>query len=44
MPEPDIEAGSGRDNKAPTTDMEDLLAGIWQDVLGIVPEVGVTDN
>ncbi|MEG7358059.1 phosphopantetheine-binding protein, partial [Bacillus sp. 0209A] len=29
--------------KAPTTDMEELLAGIWQDVLGI-PEIGVSDN
>ncbi|MEC0439212.1 surfactin non-ribosomal peptide synthetase SrfAA [Bacillus subtilis] len=42
LPEPDIEAGSG-EYKAPTTDMEELLAGIWQDVLGM-PEVGVTDN
>ncbi|BDB91598.1 hypothetical protein BSG8_03500 [Bacillus subtilis subsp. natto] len=41
-PEPDIEAGSG-EYKAPTTDMEELLAGIWQDVLGM-SEVGVTDN
>ncbi|MGG1603778.1 surfactin non-ribosomal peptide synthetase SrfAA [Bacillus subtilis] len=42
LPEPDIEAGSG-EYKAPTTDMEELLAGIWQDVLGM-SEVGVTDN
>ncbi|MEC1790046.1 surfactin non-ribosomal peptide synthetase SrfAA [Bacillus vallismortis] len=42
LPEPDIEAGSG-EYKAPTTDMEELLAGIWQDVLGI-SEVGVSDN
>ncbi|MCY9027723.1 surfactin non-ribosomal peptide synthetase SrfAA [Bacillus inaquosorum] len=42
LPEPDIEAGSG-EYKAPTTDMEELLAGIWQDVLGI-PEIGVSDN
>ncbi|POO79777.1 non-ribosomal peptide synthetase [Bacillus sp. MBGLi97] len=42
LPEPDIEAGSG-EYKAPTTDMEELLAGIWQDVLGMA-EVGVTDN
>ncbi|MCV0025607.1 surfactin non-ribosomal peptide synthetase SrfAB [Bacillus sp. XT-2] len=42
LPEPDIEAGSG-EYKAPSTDMEELLAGIWQDVLGI-SEVGVGDN
>ncbi|WP_412055576.1 surfactin non-ribosomal peptide synthetase SrfAB, partial [Bacillus inaquosorum] len=42
LPEPDIEAGSG-EYKAPATDMEELLAGIWQDVLGI-PEIGVSDN
>ncbi|MCY8448952.1 surfactin non-ribosomal peptide synthetase SrfAA [Bacillus spizizenii] len=42
LPEPDIEAGGG-EYKAPTTDMEELLAGIWQDVLGI-SEVGVSDN
>ncbi|UHH06863.1 surfactin non-ribosomal peptide synthetase SrfAA [Bacillus subtilis] len=42
LPEPDIEEGSG-EYKAPTTDMEELLAGIWQDVLGM-SEVGVTDN
>ncbi|WP_276736404.1 surfactin non-ribosomal peptide synthetase SrfAA [Bacillus sp. (in: firmicutes)] len=42
LPEPDIEAGSG-EYKAPTTDMEELLVGIWQDVLGI-PEIGVSDN
>ncbi|WP_439846177.1 surfactin non-ribosomal peptide synthetase SrfAB [Bacillus spizizenii] len=42
LPEPDIEAGSG-EYKAPTTDMEELLAGIWQDVLGI-SEIGVSDN
>ncbi|CAM2140153.1 Surfactin synthase subunit 1 [Paraburkholderia tropica] len=42
LPEPDIEAGGG-EYKAPSTDMEELLAGIWQDVLGI-SEVGVGDN
>ncbi|MCY8173470.1 non-ribosomal peptide synthetase, partial [Bacillus inaquosorum] len=42
LPEPDIEAGSG-EYKAPATDMEELLAGIWQDVLGI-SEIGVSDN
>ncbi|MEC1623748.1 non-ribosomal peptide synthetase, partial [Bacillus mojavensis] len=42
LPEPDIETGNG-EYKAPSTDMEELLAGIWQDVLGI-SEVGVSDN
>lgn len=41
LPEPDIEAGSG-EYKAPTTDMEELLAGIWQDVLECLKSVSPT--
>ncbi|MDK2599502.1 amino acid adenylation domain-containing protein [Bacillus stercoris] len=41
LPEPDIEAGSG-EYKAPTTDMEELLAGIWQDVLEWLKSVSPT--
>ncbi|MCY9162723.1 hypothetical protein MOF25_20930, partial [Bacillus atrophaeus] len=38
LPQPDIEAQSTA-YKAPATEMEELLADIWQDVLGI-PDIG----
>ncbi|MCY8859503.1 phosphopantetheine-binding protein, partial [Bacillus atrophaeus] len=42
LPQPDIEAQSAA-YKAPATEMEELLAAIWQDVLGI-PDIGINDN
>ncbi|MCY8923050.1 non-ribosomal peptide synthetase, partial [Bacillus atrophaeus] len=42
LPQPDIEAQSAA-YKAPATEMEELLAAIWQDVLGI-PDIGISDN
>ncbi|MCY8969868.1 condensation domain-containing protein, partial [Bacillus atrophaeus] len=42
LPQPDIEAQSTA-YKAPATEMEELLADIWQDVLGI-PDIGISDN
>ncbi|MCY9440287.1 AMP-binding enzyme, partial [Bacillus atrophaeus] len=42
LPQPDIEAQSAA-YKAPETEIEELLAAIWQDVLGI-PDIGISDN
>ncbi|MHC5290487.1 lichenysin non-ribosomal peptide synthetase LicB [Bacillus licheniformis] len=42
LPQPDVEAQTA-EYKAPRTETEQLLADIWQDVLGI-DRIGVTDN
>ncbi|HYG63095.1 MAG TPA: condensation domain-containing protein, partial [Thermoanaerobaculia bacterium] len=43
LPEPDWSAGAGHEEaSAPRTPLEDLLAGLWGDVLGL-PRVGLHD-
>ncbi|MFN2746574.1 amino acid adenylation domain-containing protein [Bacillus sp. z60-18] len=42
LPQPDVEAQTA-DYKAPRTETEQLLADIWQEVLGI-ERIGLTDN
>src|SRR5206468_11886190 len=43
LPEPDRASDSGRDYAAPRSELEWLMAGIWQDVLG-VEKVGIQDD
>ncbi|MEU0005142.1 non-ribosomal peptide synthase/polyketide synthase [Streptomyces sp. NPDC006314] len=43
LPAPDWSAGGDRAHRAPRTEAERLLAGIWADLLG-VERVGVDDN
>ncbi|MEU6669013.1 non-ribosomal peptide synthase/polyketide synthase [Streptomyces sp. NPDC046727] len=43
LPAPDWSAGGERAHRAPRTDTERLLAGIWAELLG-VPRLGVDDN
>ena len=43
LPAPDRAARRGREYAAPETSTEELLAGIWQQLLGVEP-VGIYDN
>ncbi|WP_371483424.1 amino acid adenylation domain-containing protein [Kitasatospora sp. NBC_00315] len=43
LPEPDGDAGAGREYLAPRTDAEALVVELWQEVLG-VPRVGALDD
>ncbi|WKL03938.1 phosphopantetheine-binding protein [Paenibacillus amylolyticus] len=44
LPAPEGEAGSGTEYVAPRNELEMKLAVIWQEVLGLVKEIGVYDN
>ncbi|MCH6190946.1 amino acid adenylation domain-containing protein [Paenibacillus polymyxa] len=44
LPAPEGEAGSGTEYVAPRNELETKLASIWQEVLGLVKEIGVHDN
>ncbi|MGB7605432.1 MAG: amino acid adenylation domain-containing protein [Lutisporaceae bacterium] len=43
LPEPDVSIGAGAEYTAPTNETEEILASIWEEVLG-VENIGIDDN
>ncbi|WP_317957543.1 hypothetical protein, partial [Paenibacillus chitinolyticus] len=44
LPAPEAGADGGAEYIAPRTPLEEKLAAIWQDVLGLQKEIGIRDN